>query len=79
MAKYKLQIASADDTERPDDILNDEVGSWETLFESDDVDDLLLEMCCRLNDEIYPTNEWLRIVKDDVILQTGEKLKEGKK
>lgn len=45
--------------------------SWTTLFEADNADDLLCLISDWLNDENYPTDQWTRIVKDNVVLQSG--------
>jgi len=62
---WAFQTAGADETERPGTPgSNPNSIAWVTMFESDDLEVLLSEICEMLNDEEYPSNEWVRITKN---------------
>jgi len=53
---YKFQIAEVEESQRPEYEVHKN-SAWETIFETEDVDNLLCYISDWLNDENYPTNQ----------------------
>lgn len=71
---YKLQIVDAGEAQRPEYEDEDNL-AWETILAEKTAEELLCAICDWLNDEEYPTNEWVRVVKDNKVLHSGLKIK----
>jgi hypothetical protein len=67
---YYFQLALVDGAERPG-YEEHKNSAWETVLEAETAEDLLCFISDWLNDENYPTDQWTRIVKDNVVLQSG--------
>jgi len=59
---YEFQIVPADITERPEYDTKDNL--WDTIFTASSMEELGLLIADWLNDENYPHNEWVRIIKN---------------
>jgi hypothetical protein len=67
---YYFQLAIVDDAERPEYEVHKN-SAWETVLEAETADGLLCLISDWLNDENYPTDQWTRVVKDNMVLQSG--------
>jgi hypothetical protein len=67
---YYFQLADVNEAERPEYEVHKN-SAWITVLEAETADDLLCLISDWLNDEEYPTSQWTRIVKDNMVLQSG--------
>ena len=73
---YKFQIANIIKAERPEYEDKDNK-HWKTIEEAETAEDLLCYISDWLNDECCQydiTTHWTRIIKDNVVMQSGLKL-----
>jgi hypothetical protein len=67
---YYFQLADVNEAERPEYEIH-KSSAWITVLEAKTADDLLCLISDWLNDEEYPTSQWTRVVKNNMVLQSG--------
>ena len=74
---WKFQLCKVEKGERPE-YEDKENPNWETILDASTAEELLCGICDWLNDEEYPTDEWVRVVKGNDVIASGLHLNGGK-